>query len=86
MWMIWWMLGLALGRLAECTQDLLYRCESDINKGIAECQQAEEAKGRDPDPDLECVKYLIDLDRDCWPCICKFAEARHLKVRGCPHS
>ena len=61
-------LGLAAAN--ECPQDLEVKCIDDINKAYPICQKAAQEKGKDLPADLNCMKYLSTVEKDCWPCIC----------------
>lgn len=47
------------------------------------CDQAAKEKGKDVPVDLECMKYIGTIDKDCWPCICAVATAQHWNIKGC---
>ena len=51
----------------------------DPSKG----EKAAEEKGKDIPADLECMKYLTEVEKDCWPCICYVAEKKDWKIKGC---
>lgn len=67
----------------ECPHDLEVRCIDDINKAYPVCEKAAEEKGRDLPADLECMKYITQMEKDCWPCICLIAHINNWKIRGC---
>jgi hypothetical protein len=86
--MIWGkLLGALLLGWGECQQtcptDLEVRCIADINLAYADCEQAAKEKGRDVPVDLECVKFLGKVEKDCWPCVCQVARQNHWKISGC---
>ncbi len=60
--------GLAVAN--ECPHDLEVKCIDDINKAYPICQKAAQEKGKDVPADLNCMKYLSSVEKDCWPCIC----------------
>jgi hypothetical protein len=47
---------------------------NDINQSYKVCEKAAEEKGKDLPADLECMKYLATVEKDCWPCICFVAK------------
>lgn len=67
----------------ECPHELEVHCIDDINKAYPVCEKAAEEKGKDLPADLECMKYITQMEKDCWPCICLIAHINHWKVRGC---
>lgn len=78
------LLGLAMSYTADqCTQDLEIKCMSDISHGYKVCEKAAEEKGKDLPADIECMKYLASVEKDCWPCICFVAKKEGWKIRGC---
>jgi hypothetical protein len=56
---------------------------NSINSAYPVCDEAAKEKGKDVPVDLECMKYIGTIDKDCWPCICAVAEAQHWKISGC---
>ena len=52
---------------------------------IPTCEKAAQEKGLDPVADINCVKYALSTEKDCWPCICKYAKAAKIKIKGCDH-
>ena len=78
------LLGLAFSYTTEnCSQDTEIRCINDINNSYKICTQAAQEKGKDVFADIECMKYLATVGKDCWLCICFVAHKRGWKVRGC---
>ena len=76
--------ALCAGAFAQtCPHDLEVRCVDDINRAYGECDEAAKEKGKDILVDLECVKFLGTVEKDCWPCICQVAQQNHWKIRGC---
>ena len=67
----------------ECPHDVEVTCIDDINKVYAPCEKAAKEHGVDLPADLECLKYLLQTEKDCWPCICLVAETNHWKIKGC---
>ena len=67
----------------ECPHDLEVLCIDDINKAYPICEKAAQEKGKDLPADLECVKYITQMDKDCWPCICFVAHTFNWKIKGC---
>ena len=67
----------------ECPHDKEVVCIDDINKAEPVCEKAAREKGADVPMDLECFKYFVSMEKDCWPCICWVAEQYHWKVKGC---
>jgi len=47
------------------------------------CDQAAKEKGKDVPVDLDCLKYIGTIDKDCWPCICVVAAAEKWPIKGC---
>jgi hypothetical protein len=66
---------LGLVATEDCPHDLEVRCIDDINKAFPICQKAAQEKGKDFPADLNCMKYLSTVEKDCWPCICVVAKA-----------
>ena len=58
----------------DCPHDLEVRCIDDINKAFPICEKAAKEKGADIPVDLECLKYFVSMEKDCWPCICWVCE------------
>jgi hypothetical protein len=58
----------------ECPHDLEVRCIDDINKAYPICEKAAKEKAKDLDADINCLKYFLSLEQDCWPCICWVAQ------------
>lgn len=54
----------------ECNQTLELKCLTDISQAYKVCEKAAEEKGADIIADLQCIKYLTTVEKDCWPCIC----------------
>ena len=67
----------------DCSWTLELKCATDINNAYKLCEKAAEEKGKDIPADLECMKYLTEVEKDCWPCICYVAEKKEWKVKGC---
>ncbi len=67
----------------ECPHDLEVLCIDDINKAYPKCKKASEEKGKDLPADLECMKYMVSVEKDCWPCICWVAETEKWNIKGC---
>lgn len=67
----------------ECPHDLEVLCIDDINKAYPKCEQAAQEKGKDFPADLECMKFLLSVEKDCWPCICLIADVNKWHVKGC---
>lgn len=67
----------------ECPHDVEVRCIDDINKAYPICQKASQEKGKDLPADLQCMKYLTQTDKDCWPCICLIAHEAKWNIMGC---
>ena len=67
----------------DCPHDLEVKCIDDINKAYPPCKKAAEKQGKDFPADLECLKYSVYVEKDCWPCICWIAEQEKWKIRGC---
>ncbi len=66
-----------------CPHDLEVKCVDDINKSYKICDQAAKEKGKDLPADLECLKFLTSVEKDCWPCICFVAKTEGWKIKGC---
>ena len=78
------LLGIAVSYTADqCPQDLEVKCMDDINQSYKVCEKAAEQKGKDFPADLECMKYLATVEKDCWPCICFIAKKEGWKIKGC---
>lgn len=85
------LLGLAAAyRAATCTETLEIKCVDAIiagkipsNKGFPICEAAAKEKGKDVPVDLNCMKYFVAVDQDCWPCICKVAKDQGWNIKGC---
>ena len=67
----------------DCPHDLEVRCIDDINKAYPICEKAAKEKGADIPVDLECMKYFVQMEHDCFPCICWVAEQEHWHIKGC---
>lgn len=67
----------------DCPHDLEVRCIDDINKAYPICDKAAKSKGADIPADLECMKFLISMEQDCWECICWVAQLNHWHIKGC---
>jgi hypothetical protein len=67
----------------DCPHDLEVRCIDDINKAYPICEKAAKEKGKDFDADLNCLKYFLSMEQDCWPCICWVAETQKWHIAGC---
>ena len=67
----------------ECSHDLEVLCIDDINKAYPICKKAAEEKGKDLPADLQCMKYMASVEKDCWPCICWVAEQEKWHIKGC---
>ena len=46
---------------------------SVLNLAFDQCDKAAKAKGKDQTADLNCMKYMFNVEQDCWPCICQIA-------------
>ena len=68
---------------ADCPHDLEVRCIDDINKAYPICEKAAHEKGADVPADLDCLKYFVQMDKDCWPCICWIAQQEKWTIKGC---
>jgi hypothetical protein len=80
------LLGLAFSYNTDnCSQDAEIRCINDINNSYKICTKAAQEKGKDLVADIECMKYLATVEKDCWPCICFVAKKKGWKVRGCTY-
>lgn len=73
----------AVSSAYDCPHDLEVRCIDDINKAYPICEKAAKEKGKDVDADLNCLKYFLSMEQDCWPCICWVAQVQHWKIAGC---
>jgi hypothetical protein len=67
----------------DCPHDLEVRCIDDINKAFPICEKAAHEKGADIPADLDCMKYFVSMEQDCWPCICWVAETQKWHIKGC---
>jgi hypothetical protein len=67
----------------ECPHDLEVRCIDDINKAYPICDKAAKEKGKDFPADIDCMKFLLSVEKDCWPCICLVADVNKWHVKGC---
>lgn len=78
-------LGALLGLAAtyDCPHDLEVRCIDDINKAYPVCKKSAEEKGKDLPADLECLKYMTTVEKECWPCICWVAQQEKWSIKGC---
>ena len=74
---------LAVAFAAECPHDLEVRCIDDINKAYPVCEKAAREKGADVPADLDCLKYFVSMEKDCWPCICWVAQINKWRIKGC---
>jgi hypothetical protein len=68
---------------ADCPHNLEVKCINDINAAYPICEKAAQEQGKDLPADLDCMKYLTQMDKDCWPCICYFAQVNKWKIKGC---
>lgn len=75
------LVGIAVA--SECPHDLEVLCIDDINKAYPYCKKASEDKGKDLPADLECMKYMASIEKDCWPCICWVAQQEKWNIKGC---
>ena len=68
------LLKLAINSLLDdqCSDDLKVSCSDDITKGYTVCDKAAKIGGGPAD--LDCIKYMTPLEKDCWPCICLIAK------------
>jgi hypothetical protein len=76
-----------------CPKDKEVECLTDINHGkkiyylaFDVCDKAAKEKGKDQQADLDCMKYFVALEKDCWPCICTVAQQNGYKIKGCPQT
>lgn len=67
----------------DCPHDLEVMCIDDINRAYPVCKKAAEEKAKDLPADLQCMKYMATVEKDCWPCICFVAEVEKWHIRGC---
>lgn len=67
----------------QCPHDLEVKCIDDINKAFPVCEKAAQAKGKDIPADLECMKYMATVEKECWPCICYIAKQEKWNIKGC---
>lgn len=67
----------------ECPHNLEVLCIDDINKAYPTCQKAAQEKAKDLPADLECMKYIYRMDKDCWPCICMVSHEMKWNIKGC---
>jgi hypothetical protein len=68
---------------ADCPHDLEVRCIDDINKAYPVCEKAAHEKGADVPADLDCLKYFVKMEQECWPCICWVASQEKWHIKGC---
>lgn len=69
----------------ECPVERETHCVDQFQVALPYCKKAAESQGKDFDADINCLKYSIQTEQDCWPCICYIANKENLKVRGCTH-
>lgn len=69
---------------SECPHDLEVLCIDDINKAYPICEKAAQEKGKDQTADINCLKYMLSIRKDCWPCICWVAQINKWTIKGCP--
>jgi hypothetical protein len=74
---------IGLASTYDCPHDLEVKCIDDINKAYPACKKAEEDKGKDLPADLECIKYMATVEKECWPCICWVAQQEKWTIKGC---
>ena len=67
----------------DCPHDLEVMCIDDINKAYPICEKAAEEHGKDLPADLDCMKYMAKVEKDCWPCICFIAKQEGWHIKGC---
>ena len=67
----------------KCPQDREVSCIVDVNHALDLCDKAAKEKGKDQTADINCVKYMAAVEKDCWPCICQIASDNGFKVKGC---
>lgn len=48
---------------ADCPHDLEVRCIDDINASFKVCDKAAKEKGKDIPADIECMKYLAQVEK-----------------------
>lgn len=77
------LVGIATAADANCPHDLEVLCIDDINKAYPDCEKAAREKGKDIPADLECMKYMAKVEKDCWPCICWVAQQEKWTIKGC---
>jgi hypothetical protein len=53
------------------------------NEAFQYCDQAAKEKGKDQTADLNCMKWALTVQKDCWPCICEIAKKEGYKIKGC---
>lgn len=68
----------------NCPQNKEVACISDVNHALDLCDKAAKEKGKDQTADINCIKYMVNVEQDCWPCICQIAKDNGFKVKGCP--
>jgi hypothetical protein len=56
---------------------------TDNNLAFQYCDQAAKEKGQDQQADLNCMKWALSAEKDCWPCICQMAKNQGWKIKGC---
>jgi hypothetical protein len=62
---------------------ILLKVQLIIDKAYPICEAAAKEKGKDTPVDLQCMKYFMSIDQDCWPCICKVAKDQSWNIKGC---
>lgn len=70
----------------NCPQNKEVACISDVNHALDLCDKAAKEKGKDQTADINCIKYMVSVEQDCWPCICQIAKDNGFKVKGCTTS
>lgn len=82
---------LVAGAISQtCNNTLITKCETEVQKGthfliqaFQYCDQAAKEKGKDQTADLNCLKWALTVEKDCWPCVCVIAKKEGWKIKGC---
>lgn len=75
------LMGLVLAD--KCPQDKEISCITNVNQALDLCDKAAKEKGKDQTADITCIKYMVAVEQDCWPCICQIAQDNGFKIKGC---
>lgn len=73
-----------------CPSTLFAKCENEVTRGnfslnlaYQYCEQAAKEKGQDQAADINCMKWVLTVQKDCWPCVCEIAKKQGMKIKGC---